>query len=382
MKNKLSDVIYEYFRKFDKSLLVFAVIASALSILLLYSLCGNGTITPRYYQIQFISSAIGIVFCFIMSAMDYKKIAKLWFLYAPLALILVFLTFTSLGTGVEGTDDVAWLNLGFITIQPSELMKIAFIMTFAYHLSEVKENMNSLPHMFLLCIHGAVPIAIVAGQGDYGTAVIFAAIFLAMLFCAGISIIYIILAMIAVPVVGWLGWNYGLSESHKERILILLNPGSDPLGTEYQQNVGLKALSSGELLGTGVINTEKSYIPEVYNDFIFAYLGQTMGFVGCILLIAVLLYLCLKTLYDSRKAKDDLGKNICIGVFAMLFSHCFMNIGMVLKVMPVIGIPLPFVSAGGTAVLSMYLALGLVMSVYSHSEVKYRLFRRSEPEEI
>lgn len=381
MKTSISKIIYEYFRKFDKFLLILTAVCSAVSVLLLYSLAENGTITTRTYQIQAIASITGAVFCFILSAIDYKKIAKLWFLFAPLALILVLLTFTSLGTGVEGTDDVAWLNIGPTTIQPSEFMKIAFIMTFAYHLSEVKENINSFPHVMLLCLHGALPAALVAKQGDYGTAIIFVGIFLVMIFCSEISFLYILAAIIAIPIGGWIIWSYGLSESHKERILILLNPGSDPLGTEYQQNLGIKALASGELLGNGIFNNEKSTIPEVYNDFILAYMGQTLGFVGCVLLTAVLLYLCLKIFSNGIKAKDDLGKYICTGVFAMLFTHCFMNIGMVLKVMPVIGIPLPFLSAGGTAVLSMYIAIGLVMSVHSHSEVKYRLFRRSEPVE-
>ena len=136
-RNSIAETLREYFRKFDKTLLIFTVICSAVSVLLLYSLSQNKTIAPRYYRVQLISSCIGIVVCFILSAVDYKKLAKLWFLYAPITLILMFLTFTSLGIGVDGADDVAWLNLGFITIQPSELLKIVFIITFSYHLSEV-----------------------------------------------------------------------------------------------------------------------------------------------------------------------------------------------------------------------------------------------------
>ncbi len=381
-KNSIAETVREYFRKFDKSLLIPVAICSVISVLLLYSLWYNETIDERYFKVQAFSSIIGILICFIMSGIDYQKLSKVWFLYAPPTLILVFLTFTSLGVGVSGTDDVAWLNLGVVTIQPSEILKTVFIITFAYHLSKVKEDMNDFLHMTLLCIHGALPIAIVAKQGDYGTAIIFAAIFSLMLFCAGLSIKYILALIVIIPVAVFLVWQFALGEAHKERILILLNPGSDPLGTEYQQNLGLKSLASGEILGKGLLETEKNTVPEIYNDFIFAYLGETLGFAGCIILMIILLAVCLKIIYNSCKAKDDLGKNICIGVFAMLFAHCFMNIGMVLKVMPVIGIPLPFLSAGGTAVIGMYTALGLVMSVYSHSEVKYRMFaRRTEEEE-
>lgn len=373
-KNMITEVISEYFRKFDKFLLIFGVICSVMSVLLLYSLSQNDTIAPRYYKIQGIASLIGVAICFILSAVDYKKLAKLWFLYTPVSLILVFLTFTSLGVGVDGTDDVAWLDLGFMTIQPSEILKIVFIITFAYHLSAVKENMNELPHMILLCLHGAFPTAIIIKQGDYGTAVIFAAIFTAMLFCGGISIKYIIASALIIPVAGWAAWNYMFNDAHKERILVLLNPGSDPLGIEYQQNLGLKALASGKIVGKGLLEVDSTNVPKINNDFIFAYLGETMGFAGCVTIIFIMSYICLKILFDSRRAKDELGKNICIGVFAMLFVHCFMNIGMVLKIMPVIGIPLPFLSAGGTAVIGVYIALGLVMSVYSHSEEKYRMF--------
>lgn len=379
---KLSYIISEYFRKFDKFLLIFTVICSAVSVILLYSLSQNGTIAPRYFQIQAFSSLAGIAICFFLSAVDYRKLCKLWFLFAPVSLIMVFLTFTSLGVGVDGADDVAWLDLGLITIQPSEILKISFILTFALHLSKVGENMNKLPHMILLCLHGALPTAVIAAQGDYGTAVIFAAIFAAMLFSAGLSFRYILAALVIIPAAGWAIWNYGLNDAHKNRILILLNPGSDPLGTEYQQNLGLKGLAAGKIIGTGLMDTEKTNIPEVYNDFIFSYLGQTMGFAGCVIIIAVLLYICMKLISNSCKAKDKLGKNICMGIFGMIFAHCFMNIGMVLKVMPVIGIPLPFISAGGTAVISMYTAIGLAMSVYSHSEEEYRMFaRRTEQQE-
>ncbi len=379
-KNSAVKKVQEYFEKFDKALLIPVIICSALSVLLLYSLWYNETIDARYFKVQAIASAVGICICFVMSAIDYRKLSKFWFLYAPPILILTLLTFTSLGVGVSGTDDVAWLDFGFITIQPSEILKAVFITTFSYHISKVKEDMNDFLHMILLCLHGAVPIAIVAKQGDYGTAVIFAAIFAVMLFSAGISIKYILALLIIIPVSAFAVWNFGLSSAHKERILILLNPGSDPLGTEYQQNLGLKSLTSGELVGKGIFETDRSTVPEIYNDFIFAYLGETLGFVGCIILITLFTVICLKIVYNSCKVKDTLGKNICIGVFAMLFAHCFMNIGMVLKVMPVIGIPLPFVSAGGTAVIGMYTALGLVLSVYSHSEEKYRMFSR-RPEE-
>lgn len=174
-------------------------------------------------------------------------------------------------------------------------------------------------------------------------------------------------------------WKFVLKSVHKNRILVLLHPGTDPLGLEYQQDLGLASLGSGQVFGKGLFGAQGYVtVPELHNDFIFAWIGQVFGFVGTVAVVAVLAYICLKIFADSRSAKDTLGKLICLGVFAMLFAHCFMNIGMVLKVMPVIGIPLPFFSAGGTAMLSMYLALGLVLSVHAHNEKKYRVFYDAE----
>ena len=134
------------------------------------------------------------------------------------------------------------------------------------------------------------------------------------------------------------------------------------------------SLGSGKLFGKGLSGKDYVDVPEIYNDFIFSYIGHVFGFIGAVAVVVILAYICLKILIDSRSAKDPLGKTICMGVFALLFTHCFMNIGMVLKVMPVIGIPLPFFSAGGTALVSMYVAIGFVMSCYCHNDKKYRMF--------
>ena len=142
----------------------------------------------------------------------------------------------------------------------------------------------------------------------------------------------------------------------------------------YQQYWGRLALGSGQLFGKGTNADKYVYVPEVQNDFILTYVGQCFGFIGCVALISILAYVCLKIVADSRIAKDDLGKFICIGVFAMIFAHCVLNIGMVLVVLPVIGVPLPFVSQGGTSMVSMFVSVGLVMSVYAHSEKNYRVF--------
>lgn len=363
----------------DKGLLFAVTLCSIISSLLIYSISENGVLDKvgsSYWKTQLISMGLGIVLALVISLLNYRKIVKLWFLYVPVALVLVGLTFTALGTQRDGADDRAWLNLGFIQFQPSELLKIAFILSFGYHLSKDEENMNKPLHMLLLCIHGVVPIGLIALQGDYGTAIVFASIFAFMIISADISWKYLVAAPFVIGGAAAAAWFFLLSSFHKKRILILLNPGSDPEGMEYQQDLGLSAMRSGGVFGKGLFGEASEYVsvPEIHNDFIFAYAGQVFGYVGSIGLIIILAYVCLKVFADSRVARDRLGRFICMGAFGLLFSHCIMNIGMVLKVMPVIGVPLPFLSAGGTAMVSMYAVIGLVLSVYSHRARSYNVF--------
>ncbi|MGN0584054.1 MAG: FtsW/RodA/SpoVE family cell cycle protein [Ruminococcus sp.] len=367
---ELREKLSEYYRQLDKLIILGAVLCSVLSVVLLHSIQANGVLDIGFDDsiTQAVAVCIGLTAMLVLAAIDFHKLAKLWYIYTPIILILIMLTFTSLGYQREGADDQAWLNLGFVSIQPSEFLKIVFILTFSLHLSKDEANMNRPLHMLLLILHGMIPLGIVVLQGDYGTAIIFAMMFAMMLFVSRISWIYILAAMAVIPAALWAVWNFVLGDLHKNRILVLLNPGTDPEGLEYQQDLGLTALASGKLFGAGMYGGEDYVsVPELHNDFIFAYVGETLGFVGAMAVALVLTVICIRILLDGAKLPDRQGMFICMGVFAMLMTHCIMNIGMVLKVMPVIGIPLPFLSAGGSATLSMYIALGLVLSARQHS---------------
>ncbi len=381
---KLFHTLQKYFRATDKMLLMAALLCSAVSCLMLHSIATNQLLDKVGYgtfRTQLIASVLGLIVFIILSFVDYNRIIRLWWIYAPVAIFLVLLTFTGLGYRRAGADDQAWLSIAGFQLQPSEVLKLAFILSFSYHLSKVEDQMNRLPQMALLCLHALVPIGLVALQGDYGTAIVFAVIFAAMMLTAKISIRYIIAAAVAIPVMCLLAWNFLLGSTHKNRILVLLHPGSDPEGVEYQQDLGINALANGGIFGQGLTGAEHYVsVPEMHNDFIFAYIGQIWGIVGSLLAIALLTFLVLKALVNSLASKNACGRYICIGVFAMLFAHCIMNIGMVLKIMPVIGVPLPFLSAGGTAVVCMYTALGLVNSTRCHNVRKYRVFYDAEPE--
>lgn len=381
---KMLTRLQNYLHASDNSLILACLLCSAISCIMLYSIAGNELLDRcdfSTFRTQVMASVIGLAAIIILSLIDYNKIIRLWWLYAPAALVLVGLTFTSLGYRRGGADDQAWIAIGNFYLQPSELLKLAFILTFSFHLARTEENMNQIGNMLLLCLHAAIPIGLVAKQGDYGTAIVFVIIFLAEILSARIALRYILAAAVMIPLSCLTAWNFLLSDMHKNRILVILHPGTDPENLEYQQDLGIAALANGQIFGVG-LQSENGYVrvPEMHNDFIYAYIGQAWGLVGSLLVLLLLTYICLKVLTDSLHAKNHQGKFICIGTFGMIFSHCFMNIGMVLKVMPVIGIPLPFMSAGGTAVVCMYTAIGIVNSTRCHHIRKYRMFYEAEPD--
>ncbi|MCQ2408589.1 MAG: FtsW/RodA/SpoVE family cell cycle protein [Oscillospiraceae bacterium] len=381
-RNVSSDISRSGFlHRMDWLLLILVTICAGASVVMLRVLWTQNVtqeVDSNDWIVQLISMALGIAGCILVAAIDYHKLAKFWFLYVPPALALCALTFTSLGYGREGADDRAWIDFGFVQVQPSEILKLVFLLTYAFHISKVRDKLNQPAHLFLLLLHAAVPAGIVALQGDYGTAIIFASMTVFMLFTAGLSFWYLLGGAALMPLAFWALWTYVFGDVHRNRIRVLLNPGTDPLGLEYQQDLGLKAIHAGKLFGKGLSSSDYVTVPEMHNDFIFSFIGQAFGFVGMVTIILLLACICLRIFRDSRAAKDQMGKVLCMGVFAIMFTHDVMNLGMVLKVMPVIGIPLPFFSAGGTAMLSMYLCIGLVISAYTHNQKKYRVFYDAE----
>ncbi len=369
-----------YVGRLDKILLLLCVVICAFSIFILYTLNVNdisGDVTASQYKTQLIASAGGLLVALVAAGINYKYIAKLWFLYAPVSLILTLLLFTPLGVKREGADDIGWLNLGFIQFQPSEILKLAFILSFAYHLSKVEDRMNEPIHFILLCIHGAVPTLLIMKTGDDGSAMVFLFVFFCMIFAAGLSWKYLVLFGAAIPPAIYVLWNYIMQPHQKLRFQILWDTAlqeEEALGIYMQQRLGKIALGSGGLTGQGLFGGNYTYVPEIHNDFIFSYIGMTMGLLGCLGVVVLLATLSIKVLSCASSSKDTLGRLICVGVFALVVFHSAINIGMVLGVAPVIGIPLPFFSAGGTSIACLFVAIGLVLSVSFHNTKKYHMF--------
>lgn len=373
--------LWDYIKQLDKLLLLICVALSGFGIFLLYTLNENDIspyVSERQWKIQLLATVIGLAAALIIAAINYRFLVKLWWLYLPVSLIPVLLLFTPLGVGVEGADDIGWLDLGFVQFQPSEILKVAFIMSFSFHLYKVGNRLNEPLNMLLLCVHGLFPVGIIMLQGDDGSAMVFLFMFLVMLFSAGVSWKYMLAAGISIPVIGYAAWNYVMQPHQLKRFMVLFDKElqqSELLGIYYQQWLGKKALGSGQLTGLGLFGSDKyTYVSEIDTDFIFSYIGMTLGFVGCLAVITVLALLCVKILSCAGSSADNLGRFICIGVFAMVLFHSIINIGMVLAVVPVIGIPLPFLSAGGTSVISLYTAIGLILSVMAHRRREHHMF--------
>lgn len=369
-----------HLKRVDKVLPVICLVITAFDIFLVNSMCETGFLLPRFVKTQFIAAVLGICAAVVISFFDYKFISKMWFVLAPIGVILQLLVWSPIG--VQRDDDTAWLQIGGangFTIQPAEILKFVFIITLATHISKLGDKINSLPHLLLVCAHGLFPVALIVIQGDAGSALVFLFIFAAMLFMAGISWKYIVVAIAAVPPVVYVAWNYVMKDHHRLRFLVLFD---EEIRKEqerivyYQQNQGQMALGSGQLTGLGFDrdNFAVTHIPEVGNDMIFSYIGMTMGFIGCVAVVIAFAALCLKLLSNASGASDQLGRLICVGVFALILFHCVINIGVVLSVMPVMGIPLPFISTGGTSMIMMHAYIGLVLSVSSHKEKAKHMF--------
>ena len=376
MAKQVIKYVLAYLKRLDKSLMLLTLVLCGLGTLLLYSLSVNSetqTITNAAVdsgtvRTQLMAICVGLGVSLVLAGLDYRWFAKLWYIYIPLTVGLTLLTFTGLGaSGLAGADDRAWIDLGFMTIQPAEFMKLAVILSLSYHCYKTREFFNNPLNILLVCIHGGIPALLVMLQGDDGTAIVFVTIFIAIVIAAGLSWKYILGAAVISPIAFLLMWNFYLQPVHKNRILSIINPeryaNSDLL---YQTNHSIIAIGSGQLTGKGLFGGDYSYVPLCHNDFIFSYAGQTLGFIGCVGIVVLLALLCMRILFDGIRASDELGRFICVGVFAYLITHCVLNIGMTVGVTPVIGIPLPFFSAGGSAILTATVSIGLVLSVRFH----------------
>lgn len=364
--------IGKYVRQTDKLLLFFCLSASTIGFIMISGIVYIEMTNMRDLIMQIIATGLGLIGAVVVSLFDYRTLAKLWKLHVPAAVILVLMTLI-FGEQRGEADDMAWLVFRItsnfsISFQPSELLKISFVLSFALHLENVRDRINQIRTLIPLCLHGLYPALLIHIQGDDGTALVFLCVFVSMIFAAGLSWKYIGAAVAAaVPAIPLL-WNFVMTEDQKNRFLVVLKPGFDLQNGGWQQYHGTISIGSGQLWGIGIFSQEhRTSVPEIQNDFIFAFIGESVGFIGALGVILLLMSIAFKILINSSISQDYLGKYICVGIFAIITFQALINIGMCLSVLPVIGITLPFISCGGTSVATLYLGIGLALSVYMHN---------------
>lgn len=325
-----------------------------------------------YFIVQLIAASAGILGAAILQSINYRDLASfsVW-IGVFCTLFIVYTLF--FGITVEGSSGVnarAWIKIpGGITFQPSELVKIGFIVTFSQHLSVLDENnqIKSFKHIFLVVLHALVPVALIHLQGDDGAAIIFLCMAIFMTFIAGVQIRYFLWALVLGVLMLPIAWKYVLADYQKQRIMNQLNPESDPLNMGYQQIQGKLSIASGGLSGYGLSNGPRvanGAVPIQESDFIFSVVGEELGFIGCIALLLLLLFLLFRISIIAMKACDKLGVIMCFGFFGLILSQTVFNLGMCLSLLPVMGVTLPFFSAGGSSAACLYLGIGLVQSVF------------------
>ncbi len=354
-----------FLNNFDWLLFLAAILATAMGMFLIYSASLSGGTSSRDVLVQSAALAGGLIMMAVICYIDCDIFEALSGIIGVLGigvLILVLL----IGTGGEEVGTKGWINLGPVSIQPSEFAKIAFIISLSAHISRVHEKINENKNLLFLLLHFAVYAGLVLLQPDWGTAMVFAFIFVGMLFMAGVKIRYFagavgLLVLAAVPI-----WFFVLDNFQKARITTFLNPELSPLDDGYQVLQSMLAIGSGRITGNGYMagnQTQMGYLPQARTDFIYAVAGEEFGFIGCVLILLLLLLIIIRCFYNSQRARDVFGTMLCVGVGCFYLFHTAENIGMCINLLPVTGIPLPFFSSGGSSLMASYMALGLVLNV-------------------
>ncbi len=365
--NKLWGKIKEAFsfiKTFDHIQILIPLCLSIIGIGAIYSATRSYD-TVRFVVVQGGALVISLVLLYFIVLLDYEYISAFWkYLYGANVILLILVLIV--GIGSEETGTTGWIDLGPISLQPAELVKVSFIITLACHIDKVKDELNYIGNVAALLIHLAIPVTLILIQPDFGTAIVFVFIFFIMMYTAGIARGYILSAIGTVCAAAPIIYFFVLSEFQKNRILNFLFPEADPTGSGYQVIQSKIAIGSGQVSGKGFmqgVQTQLGYLPEKHTDFIYAVIGEELGLIGCIVILALLMILIARCFYLATQAKNTTGMLICSGVGAMFLFHTLENIGMSIGLMPVTGIPLPFVSYGGTSMLTYWIAIALTVSV-------------------
>ena len=357
-------MIKKILKSIDYSLIIIALILFGIGIIALHS--ANGGVNGNMEEVtkQLIWFGIGLVCMFIMMIIDYEIYKKIWipiYLLTVVSLILVLFTKPIYGAR-------SWFTFNGVSIQPGEIAKITLIVGIGRLLEHFKEKgkINNPFCLIVVLAYVAIPFILLVLQPDYGTAMVFLVVAAVMIFISGIGAGYIIGAIITCVVGVFLAYHYILPQHAINRINVFLNPGSDPKGAGYNIIQAELAVGSGQMWGMGIHNGNQSqlgYLPMKTTDFIYAVISEEMGFVMSTLVVVLFVLLIGKSIHLAKTAKDDYGALIVVGIAGMFLAHFVENVGMNIGLMPITGIPLPFISYGGSSMLTNFVGLGMILNV-------------------
>ncbi|MCR5151351.1 MAG: FtsW/RodA/SpoVE family cell cycle protein [Clostridiales bacterium] len=383
-KNSFKEAIKET----DFLLYIVCILTSAFGVLMVMSATKNSAekqelTISRECLIMIFAAAIGIIACFIISLLDYNSFVRIWPVVAAVCLLLVLALFIWGEAPADRPDAKCWLpilKIGSTTVnfQPSELAKVGFLITFAFHINKVRRDINKIKNVALLVLHALVPIGLIILTDDLGSAIVFGLMMVGMLSAAGLKWWYFAMALAAFAAAAPLVWTKFLSGFHRQRVLAIYYPSalSETVykNVIYQQQRCVNAIGSGGLTGDGLFKgtytQSAAGVPVNESDMVFSVVGEELGFIGAIGLLAVMAFIAVRIAATGKRSLNLTGSLICYGTAFMIAGQTILNIGMCLKLLPCIGITLPFVSAGGSSCLCVYLAIGMCMSVYRFNKSK------------
>jgi rod shape determining protein RodA len=355
----------KFWKRFDFLLVIIVLVLSIYGIIIVKSATmsmSDGS--ARYVNRQLISFVLGFFIMTLLIFIDYEIYGKL---YIPIYVICNILLVVVLifGFGEEQWGARSWLSIGGIVFQPSEIVKFGLILSLAKYIDKNKEDINNPLTLLKILAFVGLPIILILQQPDFGTAMVFVFFIMVMLFISGLSMKYFLLfiglGLIMIPI-----FTLTLEPYQLNRIKVFLDPDLDPQGAGYQVLQSKLAIGSGLVYGRGLfqgVQNQYGFLPAKQTDFIFAVIGEELGFFGGFILIFLYAFLIYRLIKIARNAHDMFGSLIVIGMTAMMFFHIFENIGMTIGLTPVTGIPLPFISYGGTFMLMNMISIGLALSV-------------------
>jgi len=357
----------EKLARFSWFLFIPMVVVLIFSLIVLFS-AGGGSWFP-YAISQLMKIIFGMVVFFLVSFSNIKIWVKsAYFIYAIALIMVILVTFI----GDVGMGAQRWLSLGFINIQPSEFIKIALVLALARYFSwqnsvELSQFKNYLIPLLLLIM----PFAFIAAQPDLGTGISVALITVGMFWVVGANKKWFLIAFILGVILSPAVWYGALHDYQRDRIITFINPNLDPKGAGYQINQAKIAFGSGGIVGKGYISgtqSQQSFLPEKQTDFIFTMLGEEFGFMGALMLLVIYSFITIMLFWASKTCLNRFGQLVCFGFMLNFFVYYFINISMVLGLLPTVGVPLPLMSFGGSSLISLLFGFGLCQSAHIHKD--------------